>query len=228
MADARGAVLRTALRLTVRGGLAGIWVRGQIPAGPTVLAANHHSWWDPFVAVELVTLARRRATLLMDAGQLRRYRFARRLSVIGTDEPRSGLVVLRDGGVLVLYPEGRLLPAGPPAPLAAGASWFARRAPARLCSAAVRVLLRGGQFGEAYVVLSQIDTTGTREIVTRRLDDQLRHDLAGLDLLNATADPRQPLPGWHRAVTGRRSWDEHVDAVSGWCGRAGRSGAGLR
>lgn len=218
MADARRAALRTALRLTVRSGLAGIWVRGQIPSGPTVLAANHHSWWDPFVAVEVVTRTRRRPTLLMDAGQLRRYRFARRLGVIGTDEPRSGLAVLRDGDVLVLYPEGRLLPAGPPAPLAAGASWFAQRAPARLCSAAVRVLLRGGQFGEAYVVLSEVEATGTRAAVIRRLGDQLGRDLAELDRLNATADPRLPLPlpGLHRAVTGRRSWDERVDAVSGW------------
>jgi hypothetical protein len=208
--------LLTALRLTVRSGLAGIWVRGQIPVGPAVLAANHHSWWDPFVAVEVVTRARRRPTLLMDAGQLHRYRFARPLGVIGADEPRSGLALLRDGGVLVLYPEGRLLPAGTPAPLAAGASWFARQAPARLCSAAVRVLLRGGQFGEAYVVLSEVQVTGTRETVTRRLSDQLRHDLAGLDRLNATTDPRQPLPGLRLAVRGRRSWDERVDAAPGW------------
>lgn len=222
MADPRRGALLMALRLTVRSGLAGIWVRGQIPAGPTVLAANHHSWWDPFVAVEVATQARRRTILLMDASQLRRYRFARHLGVIGTDELRSGLGVLRDGGILLLYPEGRLLPAGTPAPLAAGASWFARQAPARLCSAAVRVLLRGGQFGEAYVVLSEVEATGTREAVTRRLSDQLRHDLAELDRLNATADPRQPLPGLHRAVIGRRGWDERVDALSGWR-RPGRS-----
>jgi len=48
--DARRAALLAALRLTVRGGLAGVWVRGHIPAGPTVLTGNHHSWWDPFVA----------------------------------------------------------------------------------------------------------------------------------------------------------------------------------
>jgi hypothetical protein len=87
-----------------------------------------------------------------------------------------------------------------------------------LCSAAVRVLLRGGQFGEAYVVLSEVEATGTRAAVIRRLGDQLGRDLAELDRLNATADPRLPLPlpGLHRAVTGRRSWDERVDAVSGW------------
>lgn len=219
VADARRAALLAMLRLTVRGGLAGIWVRGQVPAGPAVLAANHHSWWDPFVAVEVVTRARRRAVLLMDAGQLGRYRFARRLGMIGTDEPRSGLAVLRDGAVLVLYPEGRMLPAGPPGALAAGASWLAQRAPARLCSAAVRVFLRGGQFGEAYVVLGEVEVTGTRDTVTRRLHDQLRQDLAELDQLNAEADPRRPLPGFDRALRARRSWDERVDAVPAWLRR---------
>jgi 1-acyl-sn-glycerol-3-phosphate acyltransferase len=211
--DPRRAALLAALRLTVRGGLAGVWARGRIPAGPAVLAANHHSWWDPFVCLELAARQRRGAVLLMDAGNLRRYRFARHVGAIGADEPRSGLAALRDGAVLVLYPEGRLLPAGAPAPLAAGAAWFAQRAPARLCSAAVRVLLRGGQSGEAYVVLSEVDAAGPRAAVARRLHDRLRHDLAELDRLNATADPREPLPGLRRVVRGRRGWDERVDAA---------------
>lgn len=213
MTDVRRVALVTALRLTVRRELAGIWVRGEIPAGPAVLAANHHSWWDPVIAVELLVQQRRRAAVMMDAGNLRRYRFARHIGAIGTDEPRSGLAVLRDGAVLVLYPEARLLPAGPPAPLADGASWFAQQAPARLWSAAVRVLLRGGQHGEAYVVLGEVDTAGTRAAVTRRLHERLRHDLAELDRLNARADPRAPLPGLRRAVRARRSWDERVSAV---------------
>lgn len=216
MADVRRAALIAALRLTVRGGLAGVWTRGQLPSGPTVLAANHHSWWDPFIAVELAARARRQPVLLTDAGSLHRYRFARRLGAVGTDEPRSGLAALRNGAVLVLYPEARLLPAGPPAPLAAGAAWFAQRAPARLCSAAVRVLLRGGQYAEAYVVLSEVTVTGSREAVTRRLHDQLRHDLAELSQLTMEADPRLPLPGLHGAVRGRRSWDERVDAMRPW------------
>jgi hypothetical protein len=207
-----------ALRISVRGGLAGVWVHGQIPEGPAVLAANHHSWWDPFVATELVTGARRRAILLMDAGNLRRYRFARNLGAIGTDQPRSGLAALRGGAVLVLYPEAGMLPAGPPARLAAGAAWFAQRGPARLCSAAVRVLLRGGQFGEAYVVLSDVEATGSREAVTGRLHDQLHRDLAELDRLNAVADPRKPLPGLRRAVRGRRSWDERIDRLTAGAG----------
>jgi 1-acyl-sn-glycerol-3-phosphate acyltransferase len=204
-----------ALRLTVRGGLAGVWVRGRLPAGPVVWAANHHSWWDPFIAGELLTGAGHRMVLLADVASVRRYRFARHIGVIGTDELRAALAAVRSGAVLVVYPEGRLLPAGPPGPLAPGAAWSATRAPARLCSVAVRVLMRGGQHPEAYVVFSEVDTAGPPPEVTGRLRERLRQDLRDVDGLSARAEPRQPLPGFTRAVRGRRSWDERVDAVRG-------------
>jgi 1-acyl-sn-glycerol-3-phosphate acyltransferase len=215
MSDVRRAAMLAALRLTVRGGLAGVWVRGRLPAGPVVWAASHHSWWDPFVAAELLAGMDRRMVLLADVANVRQYRFARRIGVVGTDELRTVLAAVRGGAVLVIYPEGKLLPAGPPGPLAPGAAWAAARAPARLCSVAVRVLMRGRQYPEAYVVISEISAAGPPSGSTERLRHQLRDDLAGLDQLNARAEPGQPLPGFARTVRGRRSWDERVDAARG-------------
>ncbi len=215
MSDARRSALLAALRLTVRGGLAGVWVRGRLPAGPVVWAASHHSWWDPFIAAELLTGAGRPMVLLADPANVRQYRFARRIGVVGADELRSALAAVRGGAVLVIYPEGELLPAGPPGPLAPGAAWAAARAPARLCSVAVRVLVRGHQYPEAYVAISEVGAAGPRPEITERLRHQLRVDLADLDQRNARAEPRQPLPGFTRAVRGRRSWDERVDAARG-------------
>jgi 1-acyl-sn-glycerol-3-phosphate acyltransferase len=211
--DARRSAMFAALRLTVRAGLAGVWVRGRLPAGPVVWAATHHSWWDPFIAGALITGSGRRMVLLAAVDNVRRYGFARHIGAVGTDELRAALAAVRAGTVLVVYPEGRLLAAGPPAPLAPGAAWFAARAPARLCSVTVRVLMRGRQYPEAYVVLSEIDAGGPRPVVTERLRERLREDLHDLDQLNADADPRQPLPGFARAVRGRSSWDERVDTA---------------
>ena len=205
-----------ALRMTVRGGLADVWVRGRLPAGPVVWAANHHSWWDPFIAGTLLTAAGHRMVMLADVANVQRYRFARRIGVVGTDELRTALAAVRGGATLVIYPEGRLLPAGPPGPLAPGAAWAAARAPARLCSVSVRVLIRGRQYPEAYVVFSEVDARGPRPEVTGRLRERLREDLAGVDRLCGHADPRQPLPGFARVVRGRRSWDERVDAARQW------------
>ncbi len=215
MPDARRPAMLAALRLTVRGGLAGVWVRGRLPAAPVVWAANHHSWWDPFIAGEVLTGAGLRMALLADAANMQRYRFARHIGAVGTDELRTALAAVRSGAVLVMYPEGRLLPAGPPGPLAPGAAWSAARAPARLCSVAVRVLMRGRQYAEAYVVFSEVDAAGPSPEVTGRLRERLREDLRDLDRLSAHAEPRQPLPGFTRVVRGRRSWDERVDAARG-------------
>ena len=58
--DVRRQAMLAALRLTVRGGLAGVWVRGRLPAEPVIWAANHHSWWGPFIAGKLLAGAGRR------------------------------------------------------------------------------------------------------------------------------------------------------------------------
>jgi len=216
MSEAGRAAMLAALRMTVRGGLAGVWARGRLPAAPAVWAANHHSWWDPFIAGALLATAGHRMVMLADVASVRQYRFARRIGVVGTDELRTALAAVRGGATLVIYPEGRLLPAGPPGRLAPGAAWSAARGPARLCSVAVRVVIRGHQYPEAYVVFSEVDASGPWPEVTRRLGDRLREDLAGLDGLVAAADPRQPLPGFTRVIQGRRSWDERVDAAREW------------
>jgi hypothetical protein len=117
-----------------------VWVRGPRPGGRVVWAANHHSWWDPFIAGALLTAAGHRMVLLADVANVHRYQFARRIG-------------------------------------------------------------------------SEVDADGASPEVTRRLTERLRADLDGVDRLSATAEPRQPLPGFSRVVRGRRSWDERVDAA---------------
>jgi 1-acyl-sn-glycerol-3-phosphate acyltransferase len=209
MADPFAASLRAGLDRLVRGGLRGVWLRGALPCAPFVYAANHHSWWDPFVAAAV--LGRHRpAGLLMDQTNLERFTFARRLGVFGSGEPRTGLRQLADGRVLVVFPEGQLRPAGPLGPLAPGAAWYARRGGVSLVAAAVRVALRGHQAPEAYVAAVNVDTTGDLAMLTGRLAEELRRQLALIDSALAGADPREPLAGFWPVVHGRRSWDERL------------------
>jgi 1-acyl-sn-glycerol-3-phosphate acyltransferase len=210
---ARAAGMRRALSFLVRGGLRGVWLRGRPPPGAFVFAANHHSWWDPFVAMALLHRLGRATCLLMWQHTLDRYGFARPLGVFGTGERRLGLAYLRAGRAMVIYPEGHLRPAGPLGPLAAGAAWYAERAGVPLYAAAVRVLMRGHQWPEAYVSLAQVPDASTVAARTARLADQLAGELATLDRLHARVDPRQPLPGFTPALAGRRSWDERIDRM---------------
>jgi hypothetical protein len=75
--------------------------------------------------------------------------------------------------------------------------------------------MRGRQYPEAYVALSEVQVAGPLPEVTARLRDRLREDLRDVDHLSRHTEPGQPLPGFTCAVRGRRSWDERVDAARG-------------
>lgn len=215
----RGALaagLRRGFATMLRRGLRGVWWRGTLPDRPFVWAANHHSWWDPFLASAVLDRAGRPACLLMAQDNLARFGFARQLGVFGADEPRRGLSYLDTGRTLVIYPEGELRPAGPPGPLADGAAWFARRAGVPLCAVAVRVVLRGHEAPEAYLSLAAVPASTALGSTTAALARRLDAELNGVDKLIAAADPRGPLPGFSPLLTGRRSWDERIDAMAGW------------
>lgn len=196
----------------MRRGLRGVWVRGQLPPGGCVWAANHHSWWDGFLAAAVLRQQRRAAALLMDGDNLSDYHFLAAIGVISTARPRQALASLREGRVLVIFAEGELKPAGPLGELAPGAAWLARRAPAALLPVAVRVAARGHQYPEGLIDIGA-------PCAPDRLADALAGQLAGLDAALAGADPRHPLPGFRRVVSGRLSWDERIDR---WSSRVGR------
>ena len=87
-------------------------------SGPLMIYANHSSWWDPMIAYLLAAdlLPERRHYAPMDAQALARYAVLGRLGIfpveIGTRRGaaqflRSGLAILRSGGVLWITPQGR-------------------------------------------------------------------------------------------------------------------------
>jgi 1-acyl-sn-glycerol-3-phosphate acyltransferase len=214
--DPVAAVLRRGLLSMARRGLRGVWLRGETPAGPFVWAANHHSWWDPFLAAVLLERSGHLPCLVMLQENLARYGFVRRLGVFGTAEPRRGLAYLREGRALVIFPEGEMRPPGQLGDLAHGAAWYARQAGAPLCAVGVRVILRGHEAPEAYASCTPIDGSGPLRTVTGRLAGELTAQLADVDRLAAAGDPREPLPGFRLAIRGRRSWDERIDAMARW------------
>lgn len=215
-------LLREAFVQMVHGRMRGIWVRGNPPAGPAVWAANHHSWWDPFVAHAVLGLAGRETGVVMDDTNLAAFPFLRRVGVVGTRELRLAVAEVRRGRVMIIFPEGELRPAGPPAPVARGAAWLAQRADAELLSVAVRATIRGHEAPEAYIDVVSVGRVDDSAAATRQLHDTMRASLAEIDGLNATTDPRVPLPGFRRAVRGRRSWDERLSRTDPFTDEADR------
>jgi 1-acyl-sn-glycerol-3-phosphate acyltransferase len=187
----------------VRRGLRGVWVRGELPGSAALWAANHHSWWDGFVAAAVLREEHRPAALLMDEENLRAFRFLRSLGVISAQRPREALRLLREGRVLVIFPEGELRSPGPLGPVARGAAWLGHRAPAAVVPVAVRVMSRGHQYPEALVDISS-------PVAPAELPAALTARLGELDVAIQHSDPRLPVPGFHCAVAGRASWDERI------------------
>ena len=196
-------VLHTGLEQLVRRNLRGVWVRGEWPAsGPTVWLTNHHSWWDYFVAAAaLRSVGRSEVGVLMDPASIGSRNFYLRVGAVGTDRLRTAIELLRAGQVLVVFPEGRLLPAGPLGEPQPGAAWLAHRSGAAAVPVATRVVLRGQQAAEAYLDLGPPTDPDAA-------CDHLRERLTRLDAELARSDPDVALPGFRQVVSGVRSWPE--------------------
>ena len=207
----RAAALGFCFEQLLKGGLRGVWVRGAAPSGGALWAANHHSWWDGFVANAVLLHAGQRPSLVMDEDNLRRFSFLGDAGALPTGRPRAALAALQQGRTVIIFPESQLRPAGPLGPVAPGASWLARRAGVPLVVAATRVVLRGQQKPEAYV---DIRASPPDEVAV-----QLSCSLRALDTELGGSDPMVPLPGFDLVVPGRPSWDERITSASAWVHR---------
>jgi 1-acyl-sn-glycerol-3-phosphate acyltransferase len=95
--------------------------REAAAARPVILAANHVSWWDPFLVVALDEALGTEGYALMDAANLAGLPFFARLGAIPLDRGnparlraglRAGAALLdRPGRALWMFPQGRLRPA---------------------------------------------------------------------------------------------------------------------
>jgi 1-acyl-sn-glycerol-3-phosphate acyltransferase len=211
--DRAGAAMRVGLDQLVRRNLRGVWVRGALPSGPAVWISNHHSWWDYFVAAAaLRSTGRTDVGVLMDAANIGRREVYRTGGVVGTDELRAAADMVNAGAVLVVFPEGRLLPAGPLGPTRPGGQWLADRTGAPVWAVATRVVLRAQQAPEAYLDVAPTRTPRPDGTVPPA-EDSLRDQLARLDAELSRADPDEPLPGFRQVVPGVRSWHERIDKL---------------
>jgi 1-acyl-sn-glycerol-3-phosphate acyltransferase len=201
---APAAVAGFCLDQLVRRNLRGVWVRGDLPAGPAVWAANHHSWWDFFVArAALRSIGRTDVGVLMDPANIASRRVFGWAGAVGSDRLRAALEVPRSGGVLVVFPEGELRAPGPLGAVRPGAAWFARRTGAPMLAVVTRVVMRGHQAPEAYLDISPVPAAA-------ELPDVLADRLTAVDADLTTADPSHPMPGYRQVVRGVRSWSERM------------------
>jgi 1-acyl-sn-glycerol-3-phosphate acyltransferase len=200
------------VRRSLRRGLRGVWVDGPWDelAGGTVLAANHHAWWDAYLAWYLADRRRLELAALMDDAQLERFPFFADQGAVARSRPRELVRRVRGGAVGVVFPEGELRPPGPPGPLAPGAVRLAAWARAPLRPLAIRVTLRGAPRPEAYLRL------GAPLDDPEALPDALRDLLADLDATLAASHPERVPDGMTAWLRGPRAPDRRARGFERW------------
>ena len=203
------ALFRFLFQRTVKRGLRGVWVRGNLPPEPCVLAANHNYWWDTYVWPVLLWNQGRVMRGLMLDRSLEGFKFMR-YGALPVSRPRLALRALQQGITLLVFPEGQLSPPGRLGALREGAAWLATKAGAPLVPAVSRIVLRGQEFAEAYVWIGERIAPDTA-----RLEACLGQMLAQLDREIQSHDPEAPLSGFSLAIAGRKSTHERMAGYLG-------------
>lgn len=204
-------VLPWVIRRSLRRGLHGVYARGAwdaLPRGGVLLAANHHTWWDLYLAWLVGQRLGRPLSGLILAETLARFPFFRAIGAVPTTQLREVLRRLGRGELLVIFPEGELRPAARVEVIAPGLEFLAGRSGAPVYPVAVRGVLRGAQRPEIFMVLGQATPPAG---VKAALNDLL----AGLEAELAAADPETPLPGFTLWSGGASSTHERT----AWLGK---------
>lgn len=198
-------LVKTLVRRSLASGLRGVWLKGQLPGGPLVLAANHHSWWDGYVGAGLIWHHGRQMSVMMSQHRLAEFPLFRSIGAFPNSSPRQGLKDLQAGKVLLLFPEGEVGPATQVQNLQAGAVWYAKVSKVPLIPMALRVWVRGQEAPEAYAWLGQ-----PTEANPQALQEALNSLLSQLEALNSSHPAEEALPGFTLAMVGKRSTHERM------------------
>lgn len=207
------------IRSALSSRLQAVWVKAdwqQLPKQGFIFAPNHHSWWDVYLAWLVHSKLKRKVCAIMDDRQLGKFRFFRQIGVIGRKEVRTALRRLKAGDMLFIFPEGELRPAAKVEQLEQGVFFLARHASAPIYPLALRVVMRGAQYPEAYMVLGEkLELSGDPAQDTEKLRSVLNHLLYDLDRSLLETPPEQSPRGFECWLSGRQSLSQRTT----WLGK---------
>ena len=210
------------IRRSLRSGLHGVYTQGDWDALPRqgyIIAANHHSWWDGYLAWLIKQRVAQPLGGLMGAAQLSRFRFFRRMGVLSQREVREALRRLGQGEIVLIFCEGRVRPAGEVKKVEEGVAFLAQKANVPVYPLALRVVMRGAQHPEALMVLGErLEPLKDRTALSEEVKEKLNALLGGIDQTLQSADPEAPPPSYEAWLEGPKSFHKRM----GWVARLWR------
>jgi 1-acyl-sn-glycerol-3-phosphate acyltransferase len=188
--------------------LRGVYIKGEIPKGPMVLAMNHHSYFDGHLMWFLAKLEGQKFNILVLEETLKAFPVLKLVGALEARRLREALKRLKMGEWVGIFPEGKLYYPGPLGPLKPGAVWLARKAGVPILPIACRVAVRGFEHPEAFLLVSP--PISPDEDLERVLGRALRE----LDEILRNTHPREIPEGFREILRGRRSLDERMSLLA--------------
>ena len=183
---------------------------------PLLFVSNHTSFHDPLVALVLARALRLDAYAMMDAKNLERLPFFKRVGAFGVDlaSPRDGARALRYGAGLLdrpgravwIFPQGKTCAITEPLVFRGGSARIARLAPsARIVPMAVRYELADAERPIAWVSLGHPlePHAGRAAEVTQAHVSAVAAELARIE---ASVHARAPAESFERLFETKPSW----------------------
>lgn len=215
-----GRVLPYIMRRSLRRGLSQVWLKAdwqQLPAGAVILAANHHSWWDVYLMWLLKEKLGRPMLGFMREDTLERFPFFRSIGVISRREVRTALRWLGQGHAMQIFPEGEMHYGGYVSQIQPGLEFLVAKTQAPVQPLLLRVVVRGSERPEAFIVLGEAIHHEPGEVATgftaviNQLHDELESFLSDLH-------PEATPPGFEPQLPPRQRFDERLH----WLGKLWR------
>lgn len=231
-------LFRAYVRRRMRGSFDAVRVRGaaqlleRLEQGPLMIAANHVSWWDALFLVLLDGVEGIDAHCLMDSANLKQLPFFSWLGAVPLDRSRAtrakkdlelaARLLDRPGRVLIVFPQGRQVPAHLPLRFASGVVHLARQTGVPVVPMALRYDYREEPIPELNVSIGPpVDVAEGNGTALARLEDAVAEQLRLIDahLVNEN-------PGFERWLSAPRQRVSGAARLLSWIARERTQHAG--
>lgn len=201
------------IRRSLETGLHAVWQRGDwqgLPKTGVIFAANHPSWWDMYLLWLMKQKIKRTIYGMMREDTLATFPFFRSIGVIGRNEVRESLRLLKRGDDLQIFPQGEMHQGGI-TELSEGVAFLAEKSNAPIYPLALRLVVRGAQQPEAFMVLGEpLLFSGTRAEFLEQLKQKINDLLESTDHVIQTTHPEAKPDGFTNWLPERKRFDERV------------------
>jgi 1-acyl-sn-glycerol-3-phosphate acyltransferase len=201
------------MRRSLETSLHAVWQRGDwqgLPKTGVIFAANHPSWWDMYLLWLMKKKIGRNIYGMMREDTLATFPFFRSIGVIGRNEVRESLRLLKRGDDLQIFPQGEMHQDGI-TELSEGVAFLAQKSNVPIYPLVLRLVVRGAQQPEAFIVLGEpLMFSGTRAEFLEALKQKVNYLLESTDHLIQNTHPEAKPEGFTNWLPERKRFDERV------------------